>query len=306
MVEPVIAAMAAMGALGFIFGIGLSFASKAFSVETDPRVDQIRELLAGANCGACGLAGCDAYAEAVVEGNAAADGCAPAGAETAAKIAEIMGSEVGEKEPQVAVNRCRGTEAVCGLHCVYEGIECCSAAALVGTGPKKCSYGCIALGDCVDACKFNALTYGEGGIPRVVTANCVACGACVKACPKGLFELVPKESLVHVLCSSHDPGKVVGKLCKVGCIACRMCERVCPADAIHVMDDLAVIDYEKCTACGACAEKCPKKCIDDRRPADEIEASSKERAEKAEKEKAAKLAEVKKKMAEKKAKDEKA
>ncbi|MDP7079692.1 MAG: Fe-S cluster domain-containing protein [Candidatus Undinarchaeales archaeon] len=301
MVEPVVAAIAVMGALGFIFGIGLSFASKAFHVETDPRVDQVRELLAGANCGACGLAGCDAFSEAVVAGSTAANGCTPGGTDVAEKIGEIMGAEVEVTEPQIAVNRCRGAESVCGLHCVYEGIECCSAAALVGTGPKKCSYGCIALGDCVEACKFDALTFGEGGIPHVITENCVGCGACIKACPKGLFELVPKNALVHVLCSSHDPGKVVGKLCKVGCIACRICERACPVDAIHVVDELAVIDYEKCTECGACAEKCPKKCIEDRRPADEIEASSKERAEKAAKEKAAKLAEVKKKMAEKKA-----
>ena len=33
-------------------------------------------------------------------------------------------------------------------------------------------------------------------------------------------------------------------------------------EAVTVTDNLAHIDYEKCTVCGACAEKCPKKIIE--------------------------------------------
>jgi Fe-S-cluster-containing hydrogenase component 2 len=48
----------------------------------------------------------------------------------------------------------------------------------------------------------------------------------------------------------------------MACIACKKCERECPHDAIHVVDMLAVVDYEKCTGCGTCVEVCPQKCID--------------------------------------------
>ena len=40
-----------------------------------------------------------------------------------------------------------------------------------------------------------------------------------------------------------------------------MCQRNCPSDAIHVTDNLARIDYDKCTGCGTCVAKCPKKII---------------------------------------------
>ena len=59
-----------LGALGIIFGAVLTFASKKFYVEVDERVSQVRECLGGANCGACGYAGCDAFAAAVVAGEA--------------------------------------------------------------------------------------------------------------------------------------------------------------------------------------------------------------------------------------------
>ena len=55
-----------MGVLGLSFGIFLAFSAKKFEVKEDPRVKMIVEILPGANCGACGYAGCEAYARAVV------------------------------------------------------------------------------------------------------------------------------------------------------------------------------------------------------------------------------------------------
>ena len=40
-----------------------------------------------------------------------------------------------------------------------------------------------------------------------------------------------------------------------------MCERTCKFDAIHVVNNVAVIDYTKCNGCGTCVSKCPKKAI---------------------------------------------
>ena len=51
------------------------------------------------------------------------------------------------------------------------------------------------------------------------------------------------------------------QVCSIGCIACRACVRVCEFDAIKVIDNIAIIDYEKCTNCGKCAEACPTKTI---------------------------------------------
>ena len=69
--------IAVLGGLGVVFGVILSFADKVFAVPVDERVALVRENVAGANCGACGYAGCDPFAEAVVRGEAPVNGCTP-------------------------------------------------------------------------------------------------------------------------------------------------------------------------------------------------------------------------------------
>ena len=64
-----------------------------------------------------------------------------------------------------------------------------------------------------------------------------------------------------VMCSNKDKGAVANKLCTTSCIACGMCERTCKFDAIHVVDGVARMDYDKCKGCGMCAQKCPKHII---------------------------------------------
>ena len=133
-----------MGGLGLLFGCLLAFASKKFYVEVDPRQSQIRARLPGANCGGCGFPGCDGYAEACVSGSAKLNCCAAAGAEVAAKIAEIMGVSAEASEPMVAFVKCQGTNDKTIKNCVYQGtIDCREAAVVPGRGPVSCPYGCL-------------------------------------------------------------------------------------------------------------------------------------------------------------------
>lgn len=86
-----------MGVLGLFFGLILAYLSHKFKVVKDPRIEEVRALLPGANCGACGLAGCDAFAEAVVAGKVPVDGCIPGQKAVADKIANILGKETPVK-----------------------------------------------------------------------------------------------------------------------------------------------------------------------------------------------------------------
>ena len=250
-----------LAVLGILIGILLGVAGKVFAVETDERVEKVRECLPGNNCGGCGYPGCDGLAEAIVAGDAPVNGCPVGGAPVAGKIAEILGVEAGSSERQVAFVKCAGTCEKANQDYEYTGVQDCAAMAFVPNGgPKSCNYGCLGFGNCVKACPFDAIHVVDG-VAVVDKDACKACGKCVAACPKHLIELLPVSAKHIVQCSSKDKGKDVMKACSVGCIACHLCEKNCPADAVHVVDNVAYIDQEKCTKCGLCAEKCPKKII---------------------------------------------
>ena len=249
-----------LGGLGFLFGLGLFFASRKFCVVSDPRLEKIISSLPGANCGACGLPGCMGFAEALNKGSCSIERCVAMEQEQKSRIAELLGIEAEAKVRTVATLHCNGGKKV-KERFEYNGLEDCVAANLIMQGQKECSWGCLGFGTCVRACPFDAIIMSDEGLPVVLEEKCRSCGACVEACPRKLFSLVAVTHKVYVACSSHDLGKDTRAVCPVGCIACYRCQKVCPVDAIHVIDNLAVIDYNKCTSCGECVKVCPMKTI---------------------------------------------
>jgi electron transport complex protein RnfB len=253
--------IAALGGLGLLFGADLAFASKKFAVAVDPRTGAVRELLPGANCGACGHPGCDGFAAAIVLGKAPVDGCPVGGCALAETIGSIMGIEVQAFAPKVAKVLCQGTCDKAVDKYVYSGIKDCLAASMLFEGPKGCKYGCMGLGTCERVCPFDAIHVTDQGIAAVDPEKCTACNQCVAACPKNIIELIPKTAKVQVLCVSKDNAKAVKANCQVGCIGCRICVKACPVEAIGFGNNLARINYDKCTQCMVCVEKCPTKAI---------------------------------------------
>ena len=258
----IIIAAAVVGIVGIVIGILLGIASEKFKVEVDEREILVRAELPGNNCGGCGYAGCDALAKAIVEGKAKVNQCPVGGASVGDKIAAIMGVEAGAAEKMVAFVKCTGTCDKANVQYNYYGMDDCVkiAAAVPGAGDKACSYGCLGSGSCVKACQFDAIHIVDG-VAVVDKEKCVACGACAAVCPRHLIDLVPYKAEHLVQCNSHDKGADVKKKCDAGCIGCTLCTKQCEADAIHMDNNVAVIDYEKCTNCGKCAEKCPAKVI---------------------------------------------
>ncbi len=250
-----------ISATGIIIGLFLGLAAKKLEVEVDEKEQLVRELLPGNNCGACGFAGCDNLAQAIASGNAAANACPVANSKVHSQIAEVMGTNVEETEKQVAFVKCAGTCDKTKVKYNYYGIQDCKKAAFTpGKGPKQCGYGCTGFGSCVKVCQFDAIHVVDG-VAIVDKEKCTACGLCIKECPNNLIELVPYNTGHFVRCNSKDKGKDVKAGCSIGCIGCMMCVKACEFDAVKVENNLARIDYSKCTNCGKCAEKCPTKVI---------------------------------------------
>ena len=249
-----------VGAISLLLGVMLALVSHFFHVPDDPTKEKIRACLPGINCGACGYKGCDDYAAAVAEGSAKPSLCIPGAQAVADEIGSIVGVEAEPFEDVVAFVACNGHCGATSNKADYQGVQTCEAASMLFGGPGACSYGCLGLGDCAKVCPANAICTIDG-VARVDTSRCLGCGVCAKACPKGMIHMVPQEATAVVMCNSKDKGVDARKACQNACIACKKCEKACPQEAIRVVDNLAVIDYDKCSGCGACAESCPTGCL---------------------------------------------
>lgn len=272
----ILIAILILGFLGSLFGVGLAIASKRFAVEVNPKLEEVQHLLPGSNCGVCGNPGCFAFAESLVNGKSAVEGCRVCNDESKEKIARVLGLAIEKQNKKIATLHCNGGLKVKDRY-LYDGVNDCVAANLVLGGQKSCVFACLGFNTCVKVCPFNAISISCESLPVVDKVKCRACNKCVLICPKKLFSLISIASNVYVACSSHDLGLNVKSVCAVGCIACKLCEKACKFDAIHVTGssttprvnpeqsrgggNLAVIDYNKCTSCGECVKVCPAKTI---------------------------------------------
>ncbi len=255
-----------LSTLGLVAAIILYFVAQKFKVFEDPKIDLVEESLPGANCGGCGFPGCRNFAEACVKADNLENlNCPVGGNETMANVAKILGLEAVEAEPQVAVIRCSGSFENRPRTNSYEGAQNCTIVHNLYTGDTDCPYGCLGLGECVDACNFDAMYMDKKtGLPVIIDDNCVACGACVEACPRDIIELRKrnkKDRKIFVSCVNEDKGGIAKKYCSVTCTGCTKCFKVCPFDAITMNNNLAFIDSEKCKLCRKCVVECPTEAI---------------------------------------------
>ncbi len=251
-----------MSIMGLLFGLGLAYASKIFRVEIDPKIDMIMRALPGANCGACGMAGCASLAEAIVNGKVEVTSCAPGGQEVYNRIAEILGVEVKVKKKKIARVRCNGGKRSSDKY-EYSGLKKCAGVNLLAGGSKECRFGCLGFGDCAAICPFDAIYLNENNIPVVDGSRCTACGKCVEVCPKKIIILENADNKIYVKCLSQDKIVVVKSICPVGCIGCKICEKL-SGGVFIVENNLSRVNYSKVksdTPWQAVIEKCPTRCI---------------------------------------------
>ncbi|MHC4755662.1 MAG: RnfABCDGE type electron transport complex subunit B [Planctomycetota bacterium] len=249
--------------LSGIFALVLLIASIKLKVQIDPKVEQVREALPGIDCGACGFAGCGSYAKAVNEKPDLIGKCAPGGSETSENIARILNLQVsGGGHPLRPIVHCHAHTDDKTYLAKYEGIPTCTAANALAN-VQACKFGCVGFGDCVRACKFDALHIVDG-LAIVDYNKCTGCTACSKACPRNLIEMIPfsQENMMTVACHSRENGKTTRSMCKVGCIGCGICAK--QTDLFKVENNYATLYYEKFAQSeqtDTAMTKCPTKVI---------------------------------------------
>ena len=289
-----------LSSVGIVAAVILFVVSKKFYVYEDPLIAEVDEVLPAANCGGCGSPGCKAFAEKLVSSDDISDLFCPVGGNDVMKqVSDILGKEVAEKDPTVAVLRCQGGCDVRPKTTLYQGPRTCAISAMVYGGETDCQYGCLGDGDCVEVCDFDAMYMDEeSGLPVIITDKCTSCGACVKACPRDIIEMRPRNKRdlkIFVGCLNEDKGGIARKSCDVACIGCSKCEDVCPKDAIDMKNNLAYIDPAICTLCRKCVEVCPTHSIIEtnfppkkvKKPKEEKPKAAKPKVEKQETEKVA-------------------
>lgn len=247
-----------LGGVGLVFAVFIALANRRLWVWEDPRIDVVASMLPNANCGACGLPGCRAFAEQAVEGNITPSQCTVGSDDVHKAIAGFLGVAAGAAVRRVARLQCAGGCDVAELQAEYRGVETCAAAAAVAGGGKGCAWGCLGLADCERVCDFDAIAMSDTGLPMVDPAKCTACGDCVEACPKDLFTLLPVDYHLLVQCKNLLAGDEVLEQCKVACTACGKCVQDAPPGLISVATGVAVVNYEfNAQAERHAVERCP-------------------------------------------------
>ena len=229
---------------GVLLAIAIGLVTRYFGTKQNPLVEQLLEIMPGANCGGCGFAGCADYVDAMVNGRAEPGRC-PSMNETAlARCSQILGREAVKREPLVAVVACSGDDSHAIRRGIYNGITDCRNATIVAGGGKGCLYGCLGMGTCARACPFGAIEVTENHIAVVHPGLCTGCGRCAAACPRHVIKLVPRTSKIHVFCSSPESGKVKLPVCKGACIGCRKCAKNAEEGQMTFQGFLACVNYE--------------------------------------------------------------
>lgn len=269
---PLLAAIAAMAALGAACGALLGLASSRFRAEGSRIAERIDALLPQTQCGQCGYPGCRPYAEAIAAGDAI-NKCPPGGAAGIGALANLLGVE------PLPLNAEHGEESAPCVAFILEDE-------------------CIGCAKCIQACPVDAIVGAAKQMHTVIAAECTGCDLCVAPCPVDCIEMRPVGSLAPrrrerpaapagagLIASDRRAERGAGRgavkpsppsdprFAEPGaasaCIRCGFCAEVCPAELLpqqlyrfaraqdhQRLDEHRLFD---CIECGACASVCPSR-----------------------------------------------
>ena len=160
-----IATVGVLGILAALFGLLLGYTAVRFKVEGDPIVEKIDAILPQQQCGKCGYPGCQAYAEAIVKGEAEINQCPPGGEMGILALADLL-----DREP-IPLD-------------IEHGVETPPMLAVIDEST------CIGCTLCIQACPVDAILGAPKRMHTVIAQECTGCELCVAPCPVDCISMV--------------------------------------------------------------------------------------------------------------------
>lgn len=154
--------------LGSLFGLGLGWSARKFSVDSDPVVESINAVLPQTQCGQCNFPGCKPYAEAVAAGEAGINQCPPGGEAGIRKLADLLGVEALPLNPEYGEEKPRTIAIIDEETCI----------------------GCTL---CIQACPVDAILGAAKLMHTVIASECTGCDLCLPPCPVDCIEMVSQN-----------------------------------------------------------------------------------------------------------------
>lgn len=201
--------------------------------QRDDIVSAINRLLPQTQCAQCGYVGCEPYAQALADGDAATHLCPPGGERLFHQLNTLLGKELTgppppEPEPAVA---------------------------------KIDESACIGCALCLPPCPVDAIAGASGYLHTVIEAECTGCELCIPACPVDCISLVEVPPESQIVRPPHQEAP------DLKCLHCGRCDPVCPVGLpvqslflyvdTHQADAAARHGLDRCVECGLCDRVCP-------------------------------------------------
>lgn len=216
----------------------------------------VHKMLPNVDCKLCGEKTCIELAKKIASGERVPEDCKLLKAEDIQRLKKYVKTSDNIQNKFVAIVKCKGgCRAVDRYY--HEDINSCVLQEGLHSGCKECKYACVGCGDCLKACKFGAIKINKWGTAEIIRSKCVGCGECAKICPNRLIALQDISLSAQVICNNQSSEPGITDKCSVGCSHCANCIKVCPVGAIKVVNNVPVIDSEKCIECYKCVAACP-------------------------------------------------
>ncbi len=159
-----LSAVLVMGGLALVIALALIVVAGWLPASPVSPAEELNKLLPQTQCAQCGYPGCLPYAEAILDGSADINQCAPGGDATVTALARALGRSSKPLNPAYGMPQPAAVAAIDEAACI----------------------GCTL---CIAACPVDAIVGAQNLAHTVIRADCTGCELCLPPCPVDCIDM---------------------------------------------------------------------------------------------------------------------